>query len=112
MMKVVRDTVRDYWRRRRHPDELTSLDEVRLAERPLFEDELDRRKQTDLLRQALLQIDPEKRTTLELFYVHNRSIAEIARIQNRSASAVKMQLVRSRKLLAAIISSLFDKKSP
>jgi predicted DNA-binding protein YlxM (UPF0122 family) len=51
-----------------------------------------------------------KRTQLELFYINDRSIAEIAALQRRSPSAVKMALVRSRRLLVRIVRGLDDKK--
>src|SRR6185295_548019 len=53
VMKIVRDAVHDYWRRRRVVFDISTIDESRLAELPHFEDDLDRRRQTDLLRQAL-----------------------------------------------------------
>src|SRR6185295_11054847 len=88
LTKVVRDAVHDYWRRRRVVFDISTIDESRLAELPHFEDDLDRRRQTDLLRQALLQMKSSKRATLELFYADDCSIAEIAQIQGKSESAV------------------------
>src|SRR5207247_6790590 len=91
LMKIVRDAVRDHWRRRRCLEYFDALDELRFAQLPRFEDELDRRRQSEMLRQALLSIDEDKRTTIELFYSEDCSIAEIARLQNKSVSSVKMQ---------------------
>jgi RNA polymerase sigma-70 factor (ECF subfamily) len=104
LMKVVNDTVCDYWRRRRpSSEELAVLEEIRFARRPDFEDELDRQRRTELLRDALLQIADDKRATIELYYGEGRSIAEIARLQSKSPSAVKMQLMRARRVLAEIV---------
>jgi RNA polymerase sigma-70 factor (ECF subfamily) len=111
LMKIVRDAVRDHWRRRRRLEDLDGLDESRLAQLPTFEDDLDQRRLKEALRQALTCIEREKRVTLDLFYMENRSIVEIARLQNKSTSAVKMQLVRARRLLAGIVRNLSDKKS-
>ena len=111
LMKIVRDAVHDHWRRRRFTDDISSLDEMRFAELPRFEDDLDRQRLTGFLRHALLQIGAGKRATIELFYSEDRSIAEIARLQNKSASAVKMELMRARRALADIVRSLSDKKS-
>ena len=106
LMKIVRDVVRDHWRRRRNLDELDVVAEIRFAHLPCFEADLDRKRETELLREALLQIGRDKNVTLELFYRENQSIREIARRQNKSASAVKMQLVRARRSLAEIVSVL------
>src|SRR5262245_6545813 len=77
LMKIVRDTVRDHWRRRRSTEDLSVLDELRLAALPRFEDDLDRQRQAELLRRALLQIKEDKRLTLEMFYSEDRSNIEI-----------------------------------
>jgi DNA-directed RNA polymerase specialized sigma24 family protein len=42
--------------------------------------------------------------TLDLFYVEERSVAEIAGLQNKSISAVKMDLLRARRTLARLMS--------
>ena len=75
LMKVVRNAVHDYWRRRRIVFDISTIDESRFAELPNFESELDRRRQTDLLRRALQQMESSKRSTLELFYSNDCSIA-------------------------------------
>src|SRR5215470_13039659 len=43
LMKIVRDTVRDHWRRRRTLEGLSEIDERFLAHMPQFESEVDRR---------------------------------------------------------------------
>lgn len=112
LMKVVRDAVHDYWRRRRVVFDISTIDESRFAHLPNFESELDRRRQTDLLRRALLQMESSKRSTLELFYDNDCSISEIARIQGKSESAIKTELMRTRRALAEIVRDLAKKKSP
>ena len=112
LMKVVRDAVHDFWRRRRVVFDISTIDESRFAELPDFERDLDRRRQTDLLRKALLQMESSKRSTLELFYSDEYSIAEISRIQRKSQSAIKTELMRTRRALAEIVRDLAKKKSP
>ena len=112
LMKVVRDAVHDYWRRRRIVFDISTIDESRFAELPNFESELDRRRQTDLLRRALQQMESSKRSTLELFYSNDCSIAEISRIRGKSESAIKTELMRTRRALAEIVRDLAKKKSP
>jgi RNA polymerase sigma-70 factor, ECF subfamily len=111
LMKIVRDAVHDYWRRRRVVFDISTIDESRFVELPHFEDDLDRRRQTDLLRQALLKMESSKRATLELFYASDFSIAEISRIQGKSESAIKTELMRTRRALAGIVRDLANKKS-
>jgi RNA polymerase sigma-70 factor (ECF subfamily) len=112
LMKVVRNAVHDYWRRRRIVFDISTIDESRFAELPNFESELDRRRQTDLLRRALQQMESSKRSTLELFYSSDCSIAEISRIRGKSESAIKTELMRTRRALAEMVRDLAKKKSP
>jgi RNA polymerase sigma factor (sigma-70 family) len=110
LIKIVQDAVRDYWRRRRSPEDLEGIDERFISHAPEFESRLDHQRRLELLRRALNHLPPSKRTLLELFYLKDHSISEIAILQERSASAVKMELARSRRSLSRIIVSL-DKKA-
>jgi RNA polymerase sigma factor (sigma-70 family) len=111
LMKIVRDAVRDYWRRRRSFEDLEGLEERFIAQTPQFELDLDGHRQIELLRSALDHLSKSKRTVLELFYLSDYSIRQIAKIQQRSVSAVKMDLARSRQSLARIVRILTIKKS-
>ena len=111
LMKIVHDTVSDHWRRRRSLEDLASIDETRLGKPCTFEDDIDRRRQGDVLRAAIATLDSRKRATIELFYTEGRTVGEIARLQNKSQSAVKMDLLRSRRALAQIVVTLRNKKS-
>jgi RNA polymerase sigma-70 factor (ECF subfamily) len=110
LMKVVENTVSDYWRRRRIVHEISALNSNRLIEAPAFEDDLDRRRQIRLLRHALTRLDAGKRATIDLFYVEDRPLAEIAKLQQKSISAVKMDLLRSRRRLERWVRAL-EKRS-
>ena len=111
LMKVVRDAVHDYWRRRRVVFDISTIDESRFAQLPHFEADLDRKRQTETLRRALLQMESSKRATLKLFYDNDCSIAEISRMLGRSESAIKMELLRTRRVLAEMVRDLANKKS-
>jgi RNA polymerase sigma factor (sigma-70 family) len=111
LMKIVTDTVRDYWRRRRSSEDLANIDERFISHMPAFESTLDQERRLQLLRRGLHGLPAAKRTLLELFYINERSIPEIAALQGRSVSAVKMELARSRRLLAGIVRRLADKKA-
>ena len=110
LRKIVGDTVRDHWRRRRQTEELTELNENVLAESPRFEERLDLERRIRLLRHGLAQLDPGKRVTLELFYVEEWPVSKIARLQKKSLSAVKMELLRARRALAGIVRGLAGEK--
>src|SRR5262245_48453346 len=77
LMKIVRDTVRDHWRRRRSSEELAHVDEKFISHMPAFESNLDQQRRLELLRRALNQLPAAKRILLELFYINDRSIPEI-----------------------------------
>lgn len=104
LMKIVQDTVRDHWRRRRPSEDLDSVDERFVSHAPALEDEIDSARRRKLLHEALRFLSPSKRTVLDLFYEHDYSIPEIARLQGRSISAVKMDLLRARRELARMMS--------
>jgi RNA polymerase sigma-70 factor (ECF subfamily) len=110
LKKVVENTVSDYWRRRRLARDLPALSQEQAAA-PAFEETLDRQRQIRLLRDALARLDAGRRATLDLFYVESRSVAEIARIQSKSVSAVKMDLMRSRRRLLSLVRAL-SKRGP
>ena len=110
LIKIVRDSVRDYWRRKRTTEELAAVDERFIADVPAFESKLDHNRRLEVLRRALNQLPPPKRRLLELFYLNDQSIPEIAAIQGRSISAVKMELARSRRSLSRIFFSISNKQ--
>jgi RNA polymerase sigma factor (sigma-70 family) len=112
LMKIVRDSVRDYWRRKRAPEDLSGIDERFIAHVPAFESNLDHSRRLELLRRALERLPARKRRLLELFYIDDRSIPEIAAAEGRSVSAVKMELARSRRSLSRIFNSMANKRNP
>ena len=103
LMKIVHDAVRDHWRRRRSSEDIENIDERFISHSPAFESDLDRDRRVTLVRRGLQRLPESKRTLLELFYIHDYSIPDIAAIQGRSVSAVKMELARSRRSLARIV---------
>src|SRR5438876_7189537 len=80
LMKIVRDAVRDYWRRRRSSEDLEGLGERFIAQMPQFEFDLDGQRQIELLRSALDRLSKSKRAVLELFHLRDYSIRQIAKI--------------------------------
>ena len=111
LMKIVRDAVRDHWRRRRLSEDLDTIDQRFLSHQPEFESDLDWSRQVELLRCGMSKLSERRRVLLDFFYMRDYSIPQIAKIQNRSISAVKMDLARSRRCLAGIVRTLAAKKS-
>jgi RNA polymerase sigma factor (sigma-70 family) len=111
LMKIVRDAVRDHWRRRRSSEELDAIDEKFISHVPAFECSLDQQRRLELLRGALNRLPPAKRRLLELFYINDHSIPQIAALQERSISAVKMELARSRRSLSRIFQSMLNQRN-
>jgi RNA polymerase sigma factor (sigma-70 family) len=110
LRKIVGDAVRDHWRRRRVGEDLDTVDEARVSVSPRFEEEMDGRRRVELLRRGLAALDTGRRATLEAFYVEECSVVEIAERQGKSVSAVKMELLRSRRLLAKVVRGLEEEE--
>jgi len=110
LRKIVLDAVRDRWRRQRSSEPLEDIDERFIAQPPAFESRLDHERKLQLLRHALDRLPAAKRTLLDLFYIQDRTIPEIATLQGRSVSAVKMELARSRRSLSRIFFLLLNRK--
>ena len=111
LMKIVHDTVSDHWRRRRPVEDIATVDEARFAQPCDAEHDIDRKRLREALRKGIARLDASKRTTIKLFYSEERSINEIARLQQKSPSAVKMELHRARRALARIVFRVLHKKS-
>ena len=103
LVKIVHDTVHDYWRRRRPAESVDRLDEESVSFTPSFEREIDRARQKDRLRASLHRLEPARRRVIELFYVNGMSVREIAAVEKRTPSAVKMDLLRGRRRLAQLM---------
>jgi len=110
LMKIVCDAVRDHWRRRRSPEDLDDIDERFISHMPAFETDVDHERRLEFLRLALARLPKSKRVVLEMFYLGDYSISEIAALQCRSVSAVKMDLARSRRSLADLYSRIAKQK--
>jgi len=110
LRKVVVDAVRDHWRKRRPPEDWSAVDESRLAVPPQFEERMDLQRRVDLLRRAMAELDAAKKDMLDLYYMEEWSVGDIARAQKLSVSAVKMQLLRARRMLAGIVREMAEGK--
>lgn len=111
LRKIAHDTVRDHWRRRHPSEDLAMVDERFISQRPDFENDLDFRRQIERLHRAMNFLSPGKRAVLDLFYIQDLSIPEIAQLQGKSVSAVKMGLLRARHSLARMVHAPAMKKS-
>jgi RNA polymerase sigma factor (sigma-70 family) len=94
--KIVRDTVRDHWRRHHVllPLDLVRQDE--LARASNIEEGLHRSEQISRIREVFRELPTAQRELLELFYLEGLSLKELSRRRGKSRSAVKMALLRGR----------------
>lgn len=96
-MKIVRDTVRDHWRRRRVLLlSLGSVPEGELGHVVDIEAKLDRDDKLRQIRTAMSSLASEQRVLMELFYFEEFSIPQLTVLLGKSRSALKMALLRSR----------------
>ena len=105
LMKIVLDTVRDHWRRKRPTENIDGLDERLIGFTPALDLLIDRDRRLCRLHRSLRQLDPAKRHTLTMYYLEGLSVREIAGAQQRTVSAVKMDLLRARKKLAKLMTA-------
>lgn len=97
--KIVRDTVQDYWRKHRRFENLDSIPEQVLSYRPTIEVHIDRERQRERLFQCLGRLSLKTRQAIELFYLNECSIDDLAASFHFSRSAAKMTLLRGRREL-------------
>ncbi len=100
--KIVGDTVADHWRCRRRErwEEVERTPERFLAEDPMIEADLDRARRREQIERAILRLGCDTRGPFYLFYLEGYSIRTLARIYEKSPSAIKMALHRGRRNLA------------
>ena len=99
LRKIVCDTVRDHWRRRRPVEDLNAIRrDDSLRSPPASKNGSTCSVASPCCAWVWLSSTQRKRTTLDLFYVEECPVSEIARLQKKSVSAVKMELLRARRL--------------
>jgi len=101
LTKIIRDLVIDDWRHGRYTRESLSEDQGSIL--PTVESDIDRQRRFTQLGRALSLLATHDREIIEMYYLHEASIAEIADTFNRSRSAVKMILLRSRRVLRGLL---------
>jgi RNA polymerase sigma factor (sigma-70 family) len=85
-------------------DNIELLDQ-RLSASGLTADELDRR-----LHEAIAELNPAATQILILRYVHNYSLADIARLMGTTRSTVAVSLFRSRARLKKLVRAWWENK--
>jgi RNA polymerase sigma factor (sigma-70 family) len=102
--KIVRDTVRDHWRRQRVMRPLNSVRQDDLVHVPKIEERLHRSQQIGRIRKALRTLPPVQREMMELFYFEGLSVEELSTSSGKSLSAIKMTLLRGRnQIIQAVV---------
>jgi len=105
MRKIVHDTIVDSWRARARyrSGEWEAAQETSQSQIPRFEEQMDRDRAVERLRDAILKLGCDIRGPVYLFYVEGYSTPTIVRVIRKSPSAVRMALHRGRKQLAALL---------
>lgn len=115
LTKVVCDTVCDHWRRahlvQARSADLDGIDPRFIRVQPCFEDDLDRKRRAKVLREAVARLTPSQQRLLNLHYDEGLTLVQISRRHRMSISAVKMQLLRTRRRLVQIVRTISLKKS-
>jgi len=75
-------------------DEEGSLEDMIRDEKPSIKEEMDKESMANLLSKHLEKLDTTERTILEMFYIQNLPLEEIARVLGKSEDAVFMQKKR------------------
>ena len=101
--KIVKDTVRDHWRRRREWTSIESLGEI--GQIFDLEEWLDGARQLERLRIALMRLPTHQCALMELFYFEGLSIGQISAMSQKSRSALKMALLRGRKKIIQAVTA-------
>jgi RNA polymerase sigma factor (sigma-70 family) len=97
--KIVGDTVRDFWRKKRRLVNPNLIPDYLLSFEPSFESRLDRARSHYELHRCLDRLPSKVRRALELFYIQDCSVREVATALAVSPSAAKMTLLRGRQEL-------------
>jgi len=97
--KIVRDTVKGFWRTRRRLDRMAPIAETALSYRQPFEDHLDQARKYERLDHCLKRLPFKTRSVVKLFYIGECSVNDLAVSLRVSRSAIKMTLLRGRREL-------------
>jgi RNA polymerase sigma factor (sigma-70 family) len=97
--KIVGDTVKDFWRRKRRLENANLIRSEILSNQQSFEDRLDRARRYEELHRCLDRLPSKVRRALELYYLQDCPVREVATALAVSHSAVKMTLLRGRQEL-------------
>lgn len=69
---------------------------------------VEQRSEKLILQEAIKQLKKEEATVIQLFYLHEQTIEEIAHILDLSESNIKVRLFRARKKLKSIIHNKYQ----
>jgi len=94
--KIVKDTVRDHWRRQHVLQPLESISQHRLAYVQDLDGMLDHKRRVAQIHEALHLLPARQQQLINLFYFEELSLGELSAILGQSQSALKMALLRAR----------------
>ncbi len=96
LFQIALNRCRDFWRsKQRLPPPGPALEEIQLEDlAPGADEEMERRRRVQELRQALSKLKPKYREALSLRYITGLSNSEIAELTQEGLSNVKMRVAR------------------
>ena len=107
--RIVVNTARDEWRRRRRFVPLEpEIPEEAITLAPVQEGESSRRQRAERLRGAIAGLSPKLRVPVVLRYLHDLSYAEIARVLRCSTGTVASRLSRAHAALSRAVPDLAE----
>ncbi|MDO8470054.1 MAG: sigma-70 family RNA polymerase sigma factor [bacterium] len=90
LYRIAQNAVIDHYRTTRHHEDLESVPDEVLADRPGWDERLDRDRDLMLVRSAIADLSPEHQTVLILRFIDERSTKEIALTIGKSEGAVRV----------------------
>jgi RNA polymerase sigma factor (sigma-70 family) len=110
MFRIARNTLADYFRKRRTLESIRDGDFDRVAPGPGPVERLERERETDRLKRALMLLADDKRELLVLARYRNMSYERIGAVLGIEIGAVKVRVHRAVKELRAIFLRLRDEE--
>lgn len=109
LYKIAANTVNDYFRKKyRTPETVDIEDNLDAAATPSVEQEITIKSDVETARQAFAQLKPIYREVLELRFLQDLSLDEVAKILNKSNLSIRLIQFRALKRVRYILQKKYD----
>lgn len=102
---IALNVLRDLWRKKKRRGTNLDIDSINPMENAV-EDHTEASAQRQLIEKALLQLNKEQRTVIELRILKGYSVAETANLMNKNEVAIRVTQHRALKMLANILKTI------